>query len=139
MMSARLKFREGFGRHVCEHDMISARNGSWAALARIELDCDRHIDDDDTHNTDRNVTGCSSKQHRKLMQAREAWHNDEWFYAGVVVRVAKNDILLGEMSLWGIEANYPDSNNEYLLDAANEALQYAMEEAQVNLRKLVEA
>ena len=57
-----------------------------------------------------------------------AWKNDEWFYCGIILSVKIEDVELTDhaASLWGIEANYPDSQNEYLSEVANELLGQAM-------------
>ena len=60
-----------------------------------------------------------------------AWKNDEWFYCGVILTVEIEGITLNRFaaSLWGIEANYPDSENAYLTEVATELLPEAMAEA----------
>ena len=60
-----------------------------------------------------------------------AWKNDEWFYCGVILSVAIDGIILDDhaASLWGIEANYPGSDNAYLSEVANELLPEALEAA----------
>ena len=47
-----------------------------------------------------------------------AWKNDEWFYCGIILSVAIDGLELTDhaASLWGIEANYPDSDNAYLTE-----------------------
>ena len=63
----------------------------------------------------------------------DAWKNDEWFYCGVIISVKIEDVELTDhgASLWGIGANYPDSENEYLTEVANELLGEAMLAAKV--------
>ena len=60
-----------------------------------------------------------------------AWKNDEWYYCGVILSVAIDGLTLDRFaaSLWGIEANYPDSDNAYLSEVANELLPEALAEA----------
>lgn len=65
-----------------------------------------------------------------------AWCNDEWCYVGISVTVFKNGIELGDASLWGVEMNYPGSNNAYLAEVANELLPEALQNARDNLAKL---
>jgi len=69
----------------------------------------------------------------------KAWCNDEWRYVGVVLSVSKNGVSVNEhaASLWGIEANYPDSDNSYLTDVANELLGEALEVAKNSLKNMV--
>ncbi len=54
----------------------------------------------------------------------DAWRRDEWFYCGIVLSVALEGITLDAHagSLWGVEANYPDSDNAYLTEVAQELL-----------------
>lgn len=69
----------------------------------------------------------------------EAWCNDEWDYCGVIVNVSKADVQLTEKymhALWGIERNYPGSNNDYLATVANERLGEALTAARAKLAAL---
>lgn len=61
-----------------------------------------------------------------------AWKNDERFYCGIVLSVVFDGIELSDhaASLWGIEANYPDSDNAYLNEAAQDLLHEALQEGQ---------
>lgn len=67
-----------------------------------------------------------------------AWCNDEWKYCGIVLSVVKDDVTLTEhaASLWGIELNYPDSDNAYLTEVANELLDEALSVGKQILAKL---
>ena len=58
----------------------------------------------------------------------EAWRRGDWFYCGIVLSVSLDGIILDEhaISLWGVEANYPDSDNAHLTDAADELLPDAL-------------
>lgn len=64
----------------------------------------------------------------KIMQA---WRDDEWFYCGIVLSAHIDEIEIDKhaASLWGIEANYPDTDNAYLTQVANELLDEALESA----------
>lgn len=68
----------------------------------------------------------------------QAWREDEWFYCGIVLTVSRAGIILDDhaASLWGIEANYPDSDNAYLTDVANELLPEALDAARAALATL---
>lgn len=61
---------------------------------------------------------------RHDFEVLRAWCNDEWAWCGIAVQVfdENDDELTGEyeFALWGIEMNYPGSENSYLLDVANE-------------------
>ena len=54
----------------------------------------------------------------------EAWRRDDWFYCGIVLSVSLDGVILDEhaISLWGVEANYPGSDNAHLTEAADELL-----------------
>ena len=80
----------------------------------------------------------------------DAWEADEWFYCGIVVCVARAGVTLdGEAekvrgtfsvpnaaSLWGIEANYPGSDNAYLTEVARELVPDALDAARLALASL---
>lgn len=133
-------FKQKFNKYVCDGDTITTEAEGFEIIARIERDDDYHIDDDDSHNIDTNVTGCNPYQQKKLLAARKAWKNDEWFYCGVVLSVSKNGVMLDDhaASLWAIEANYPSGRNpnKYLTDVANELLPEAIEAGKAILTKL---
>jgi hypothetical protein len=131
-------FIEKFDSYVCENDSITIDREGFTISARIERDTDYGIDDDDCHNEDQSVTGCNDEQFKKLLSARAAWLNDEWFYCGVVLSVKKGNVILDNhaASLWGIECNYPDSDNRHLTEVANELLQEAVETGKQVLKTL---
>lgn len=116
-------FNEKFDSYVCDGDSIETEINGIRYVARIMHDPDSNIDDDDTHNSDQTITGCNDAQQEKLLKARNAWLNDEWFYCGVVVIAYLREIELDSASLWGIEANYPGGDNNYLTELSNELLQ----------------
>jgi len=127
-----IKFTETFGDgggYVCAFDTITLEAEGFTFTARIEFDPDTGIDDDGySHNVDQEVTGCDDEQQIKLLAARAAWEADEWFYCGVVVSVSKAGIEFpGVASLWGIECNYPEGDNSYLTEVANELLSEALD------------
>jgi hypothetical protein len=61
----------------------------------------------------------------------KAWCNDDWHYVGVRLSVSLDSHELSDhaASLWCVEANYPDSDNGYLTQVANELLPEALEVA----------
>lgn len=69
-----------------------------------------------------------------------AWNNDEWQYVGVVLSVWVDDVCLDDnvASLWGVDANYPGSDNAYLSECANEILPEAIAAADALRIKLSE-
>lgn len=131
-------FKENFDSFVCTGDSIQLDAEGFTVTARIEHDCQYHIDDDDCHNPDQSVTGCNDEQYATLLENRQAWMDNEWFYCGVVLSVSKAGVVLDDhaVSLWGIEANYPTGDNSYLRDVANELLSDAVEEGHAVMQRL---
>lgn len=134
------KFDGKFGPYCCEGDSIECVVEGLRIVARIIRDTDSHIDDDDSHNVDQSVTGCDAEQQRRLLAARKAWFDDEWFYCGVELSVYLDSTPLAEFaaSLWSIECNYPGSDNSYLTEVANELLPEALavgRDAALNLER----
>jgi hypothetical protein len=41
-----------------------------------------------------------------------------------------------QTALWGVECNYPDSDNSYLMEVANDLLPEALEQAKAAIEKL---
>ena len=132
-------FKEKFDTYACIGDTISTSSKGFTITARIEFDDNYKIDDDDCHNLDQKVTGCDDEQFTRLLANRKAWFDDEWFYCGIVLSVSKNEIELVKYaaSLWGIECNYPDGNNDHLTEAANDLLDAAVDEADSIMAALV--
>ena len=134
-------FTTPFDSYACEGDTITGTLAGYDLTARIVRDDDHKIDDDDCHNPDQRVTGCDDEQQAKLLEARRAWFDDEWFYCGIVISVSRNGVLIDNhaASLWGIECNYPGGGNAYLLDIANELAGEAVERAEVERARMVAA
>ena len=111
-----------FPTYVCVGDSVNVTIDDVTYTARIVFDDQHKIDDDDTHNTDQRVTGCNVVQQKKLLAARAAWFNNEWFYCGVELYRECDACGSPELinSLWGIECNYPGSDNSYLSEVAND-------------------
>lgn len=124
-------FTDTFDNYVCEGDTISCDFKNWEFTAIIIRDDDSHIDDDDCHNPDQSVTGRDDEQQEKLLANRQAWFDDGWFYCSVVIDVKYNgvEILDYAASSSSIEANYPEGDNSYLSEVANELIEEAWERA----------
>jgi len=73
--------------------------------------------------------------------AMRAWCNDEWFWCGIVVTVTHTEsgVELASDSVWGIDANYPGSDNSYLTDCAIERAESALSEARNRAKELATA
>jgi len=70
----------------------------------------------------------------------KAWCDDEWCWCGVAVTVFKAGVQLTgkyDAALWGIEMNYPDSDNSYLSEVASELADEALEQARAKLSTLI--
>lgn len=131
-------FTKPFDKYVCMGDTIETSVNGFDIVATLIND-DRHsIDDDDCHSTDQSVTGCDDTQFAKLLANRKAYHQGEWGYCGIVLSVSYRGVELSDhaASLWGIEYNYPDSDNAYLLGVANELLDEALDDARTRLTEL---
>jgi len=131
-------FTQKFGSFVCLGDSISCEVGAYSVEARI-------CHDDTPDRPDQRQDGFwpslyketpgfigagngfrdrFDKAQAKAQAIMDAWKNDEWFYCGIILSVKIEDVELTDhaASLWGIEANYPDSENKYLTEVANELL-----------------
>ena len=140
-----MSFTQKFDSYVCGGDSITCEAQSYSVTARI-------ADDDTPDSPDQRQDGFwpslypndagfigagngwrdrfdKAQAHAERVMA--AWKNDEWYYCGVIISVAIDGIVLDDhaASLWGIEANYPDSDNTYLTVVANELLPEALEAA----------
>lgn len=71
----------------------------------------------------------------------KAWCADEWWYVGIILSVEYNGKELTDhaASLWGIECNYPGSDNSYLLEVANDLLSEALETAENRRVELIQS
>ena len=70
-----------------------------------------------------------------------AWRRDEWFYCGIVLSVALEGVTLEPVgaAVFGIEANYPGSDNAYLTEVAQELLPEALDAGFAAARRLCAA
>jgi len=125
--------QEKFDTYVCIGDSIDIYRDGKRYTAILEFDEHYRIDDDDCHNTDQSVTGCDDEQFERVLACRQAWFDNEWLYCGVTLYgYGVNSQGCEEIddfpiaSLWGIEANYPGSDNSHLTGVA---LQLAEESA----------
>lgn len=142
-------FTKGFGRFVCDGDtircVVETLDGIFDVTATMHHDDNNESPDDRQDgfwpSRDPKSAGYVPPDQFEKAQAlaqrvMDAWRNDEWHYCGIAVTIAKNGIeLLGpyDCALWGIEANYPDSDNAYLNEVANELLDEAVTQARAKL------
>jgi hypothetical protein len=139
-----MKFTNHFDDVVGAGESITTESGSFKAIASVAYDESYHIDDDDCHHPDQKVTGCNDEHYAELLAARKAWVDNEWYYGVLTVDVYFNNHKFGSASLFGLEINYPKSENNpnpnnYLQDVANELLSEAMADAMETLADLVNA
>jgi len=115
-------FTTGFGGYVCHGDSIECVVDGITYTARLVLDTDTRPDEYECYD-EKDI---------------DAWKRDEWHYYGVVLSASKCDVELTDYaaSLWGIEGNFPGSDNAYFLEVANELLPEAIEAAKTILAKL---
>lgn len=148
-----MTFIEQFQRFVCEGDSIACTAQGFDITARIILDdcTDRPDERQDGFwpSLDPNAagyigTGPRPKERLAAEQAKadaimKAWQADEWFYCGIVLCITRAGITLDDhaASLWGIETNYPNSENTYLNDVANELLPEAIKAGKNTLARLM--
>lgn len=140
-------FKNGFDTYACEGDTITTEADGFEITARIVRDdtVDRPDERDDGFWPSRDPKDAGyvyperfDEEMKKAQRTMEAWKNDEWFYVGVVLSVARRGVVLDKhaVSLWGIECNHPYSSNEYLTQVATELLPEALKVGKHVLKEL---
>lgn len=149
-------FTKGFDKYACEGDKITCEVDGFIVTARIVTD--DTIDAPDERNEgfwpsqNEKDAGYVLPENFEAEQAKaervmKAWKNGDWFYCGVVLSVSKpvdikgrtqEEVIISDhaASLWGVECNYPDSDNSYLLEVANELLPEALNHARECLKQI---
>jgi len=138
-----MTFTERFGTFVCEGDSITCEAQGFEITARIERDDCNDAPDErqdgfwpSLYKDAPGFIGPGNNWRERFAQAQaraeavmEAWRKDEWFYCGIVLSVALEGVTIEPhaASLWGIEANNPDSDNAYLTEVAQELLPEALD------------
>lgn len=78
----------------------------------------------------------------KAERVMQAWKDGDWFYCGAALTVAlpSGVQLTGtyDNALWGVECNYPDSDNSYLGEVAEELLGEALDAARAKVASIVD-
>ncbi|MGE0184056.1 MAG: hypothetical protein AB7F91_17365 [Parvularculaceae bacterium] len=152
-----MSFSERFKAFVCEGDVIACEAEGFEIVARIlRDDCpdppdqrqdgfwpSYYIGDPGFIGPGKNYRQRFEEAQAKAEAIMAAWREGEWFYCGIVLSVAIDGIMLDQnaASLWGVEANYPGTDNDYLTDVAAELLPEAVEigrEAVLRLRCALE-
>ena len=140
-----MTFTQKFDDYVCIGDTITCAVDGYTVTARIAHDETPDAPDQrqdgfwpSLYKDDAGFIGSGNgfrdrfaKAQAKAEAVMAAWKNDEWFYCGVILSAKIDELELTNhaASLWGIEANYPDSDNAYLTEVANELLFEAIEAA----------
>jgi hypothetical protein len=145
-------FKTKFAKYVCEGDSINCSVSGFDCKATVYRDDSAQqpdkmqdgfwpsLDPKDAGYIGPKSKSTLARQMKRAHQVMEAWKSDEWFYCGIAVTVSRNDVELTHQyghALWGIDCNYPGSDNSYLRDVANELLPEALDEAESILDKLL--
>jgi len=147
-----MTFTDNFDSFVCEGDSLTCETHGFTITARIVRDdCGDAPDQRQDGFWPSLYKGAAGfigagngwRERFDTAQARaeavmEAWRKDEWFYCGIVLSASVDGVTLDDhaASLWGIEANYPDSDNAYLAEVANELLPEAIDAAKTERTRL---
>ncbi|MEL6278266.1 MAG: hypothetical protein AAFR28_05200 [Pseudomonadota bacterium] len=153
-------FQERFSDYVCVGDTISTESDGLTITARIVADDCPDAPDERQEGFWPSLVkdapgfigpGKKFRQRFDKAQARaemvmQGWRDGDWFYCGIVLAVIVSDqdgddIVLDNhaASLWGVEANYPDTDNAYLTETANELLLEALIAARAALARVRKA
>jgi hypothetical protein len=146
-----MTFAQGFPSYVCPGDSITSEAGPFTVLAQV-------VPDDCSDAPDQRQDGFwpslyadapgfigPGPNHRqrfaeaqaKAEAVMEGWRKGDWFYCGIMLAVSLEGVDLAvQVSLWGIEANYPGTDNSYLTEVANELLPEAITVARERLAGL---
>ena len=147
-----MRFTTRFRPFVCPGDVISCEAGPFTVLAQV-------VPDDCPDAPDQRQDGFwpslyigapgfigpgnNFRQRFAEAQAKaeavmEGWRKGDWFYCGIVLSVSLEDVDLAQTAaaLFGIEANYPCTDNSYLTDVANDLLPEAVAAARETLARL---
>lgn len=145
-----MTFTKAFGKFVCEGDTLACDVDGMTATATVYRDDNSDAPDQrqDGFWPSRKKTDAGyvepakfDEEHAKATEVMRAWKADEWFYCGVAVTIEKADVQLVHKygaALWGVECNYPGSDNSYLRDVANELLPEALDAARERIKILCE-
>lgn len=145
-------FKKSFSSFVCSGDVITCEAGSFTVLAQVVADDCPDAPDQrqdgfwpSLYKDAPGFIGPGSNHRQRFAEAQakaeavmEGWRKGDWFYCGIVLSVSLEGVMLTSYaaSLWGIEVNYPDTDNSYLTDVANELLPEAVAVARETLARL---
>jgi len=147
-----MSFTQRFQPFVCAGDSITCEAGPFTVLAQI-------VPDDCPDAPDQRQDGFwpslyigapgfigPGPNHRQRFAEAQAkaeavmdgWRKGDWFYSGIVLSVSVEDVDLTRTAaaLFGIEANYPGTDNSYLTEVANDLLPEAIAAARETLARI---
>lgn len=147
-----MTFTERFDSFVCAGDTITCTVDGFTVMAAIVLDdCpdapdqrqdgfwpSLYINDPGFIGPGNNFRERFAKAQTEAEAVMESWRKGDWFYCGIVLSVSLEGVTLDDhtASLWGVEANYPGSDNAYLTEVANDLLPEALDTARAVLARL---
>ena len=150
-----MTFIERFQTFVCEGDRIDTEVEGYLLTARIVRDDCPDAPDERQHGFWPSLykdspgfigSGNGWRARFDAAQARaeevmRAWRADEWFYCGIVLSVSLEGVVFdaNAVSLWGVEANYPGSDNSYLTEVASELLPEALDIGRASMARICSA
>lgn len=105
------KFRP-FDAFTQDRDSRTVEVGPYTIRATVHADYDSTPED----------FGCYTPA------AIAAWSRNEWQFVGIVLSVWVDEVCINDhaASLWSIECNFPDTDNGYLTEVADELLPEAL-------------
>lgn len=138
-------FTRTFDTYAIPGDSISCEIDGFVAVATIYPDDCRARPDErndgfwpshDPHDAGYVPSYLYDDSLAQAKRVMSAWEADDWFYCGVAVTIHRAGVkLTGKYSnaLWGLECNYPETDNDYLTEVANDLLKDALDEAHAKL------
>jgi len=145
-------FKTSFSSFVCSGDIITCEAGPFTVLAQVVADDCPDAPDQrqdgfwpSLYKDAPGFIGPGPNHRQRFSEAQtkaeavmEGWRKGDWFYCGIVLSVSLEGVMLTSdaASLWGIEANYPETDNSYLTEIANELLPEAIAVAREALTRL---
>jgi len=145
-------FKTSFSSFVCLGDVITCEAGPFTVLAQVVPDDCPDAPDQrqdgfwpSLYKDAPGFIGPGPNHRQRFAEAQanaetvmEGWRKGDWFYCGIVLSVSLEGVMLVSRaaSLWGIEANYPEADNDYLTAVANELLPEAVAAARDTLARL---
>ena len=150
-----MAFTERFQSFVCEGDSITCEVAGFEIVARIVRDDCGDAPDErqdgfwpSLYKDAPGFIGPGPNHRQRFAEAQakaeavmEAWRKNEWFFCGIVLSVTLEGVTLEQnaAALFGIEANYPHSDNSYLTEVAQELLPEALDAGRAAARRLCAA